>query len=300
MVFGKRSRDLPLAGHVYANDGSMRLRGCVPIPSGKQQLISCSQSACTASSFEKSLSDSFTQKRTGFWDAVAVFVGVDRSVIEQWRVGASELSKDLDPPGEVFERPVAEGDLIAFPVVGGGFGIGLAARASSRRGVQSLEWLSLDRWYPNRPLCEDLSDIDQSNSLRFFRINSWECRYGRWAPVGAMQNYNRDRWILPPQLVDTGIEMPSGDPWMPNRLGRVCRAETENHEHAINAYPGPYDPVLINECERWNTFSTDSRVEYEHGLWRHKPQRSVDIESHAYSELLSPEVRELWRRLVEL
>lgn len=298
-VLGKESRDLPLAGHVYAGDGSMRLRGCVPIPAGKDHLISASQSACTASSFEKALADTHTNRKAGFWDALAVFFDVDRSVIDRWTAGVSEFSADLDPPGAAYDRPVAEGDLIAFPAVGGGFGVGLVARVTKGRGVQEVAWFTLDKWYPNRPTLQDLGDINQSMSLRFYRVNTWECRYGTWSPLGAMPDYNRDRWVIPPQLVYTGIEMPSGDPWMPNRLGKIVPGDLESDDLALRAYPGPYDPLLVCECDRWNSYSTSRRVEREHGLWHHCSKQPQGDEQEGYAEQLSPEIVEKWRQMVD-
>lgn len=292
---------------LYADDGTMRILACRAVDPGRWPELPVCQFAATASSFEKSLEDTITNRKPGFFDAESEFIPIDQERLSQW----AKLKADVQQPGDedpkVYTKPVEEGDLIAFPALCGGFGVGLARLVSKSRGAQEIALLTLDRWFESRPTERDLESLHASRILGFFRINSWECRYGTWTPLGKLPGYEESQWPLPPQLVYTEVEIQQKRRWSflrrqsmwddrPIRLGKFVKPSLPS-DYALDAYPGPYAQAVKGEASRWNSYCSSGLVEIEHARWKtgtllHPYQ---DVEERSYSFPVSSEAVKLWR-----
>ncbi|MEO1716198.1 MAG: hypothetical protein AAFR76_03710 [Planctomycetota bacterium] len=288
-----------LAAEVFADDGSMRLLACCQVDDADADGLCEIQMAPTPAPFEKALVDSQTGRRPGAWDGVVGFEKVDAAVVDRWRrTRASLLASATHRDGEVYTRQVEEGDLIEFPMQGGGYGVLLVARAKPDRQVQSLVLLGLDYWSPDPFDADAVETMGESRVVRSFDTNSWECRYGRWRPIGIMPGYSRDSWPIPPITRDA-IEVFS-DP-MDIRTRHICSisdVSPDFPDHAMDAYAGPYDGDLVRECERWGSLSFPNGVEGYMARWRHSFHDDQDPVSKLREEIDEATI-ERWRRLRE-
>ncbi len=295
----KASKPYPVAAEVFQDDGTMRLLACQPVAPADAGGLCQTQMAPTAAPFERALVDSQTGRRPGAWDAEAGFTQVNAGIIENWRrTRASLLASAVHRPGEVYTAQVSEGDLIEFPMQGGGYGVLLVARAKCERQVQSLVLLGLDRWSPDPFDADAVASMDEARVVRFFSTNSWECRYGRWRPLGTMPSYSRDGWPIPPITRDS-VEVFS-DP-MNIRTRHICSISDifpDFPEYAMDAHAGPYDGDLIRECERWGSLSFPNGVESGMARSRHGFHDDEEPVSKLREEIDEATI-ERWRRLRE-
>ena len=91
--------------------------------------------------------------------------------------------------------PYQEGTLFAVPLPGGGFGVGVVARATSEGKVILCYFFG-----PRRrqvPTLRDIGDVRPRDAVRVLRVGDLGLISGEWSVIGQSSNWRRSEWPIP-------------------------------------------------------------------------------------------------------
>lgn len=281
----------PRSVFLYTDDGTMRLIANLaePWPAIETGEIQ------TASDFERCLAQHVKGVKPGFHDMRTVFHRIEAANLDAWR-RARAATDDMQRVRGVAPdcpRQIEEGDLLAVPICGGGFGVALVARAEPRpRGGQNLILLGLPVLTDARPAdAEAYQHLTQADAVGVWQTNSSGVRYGDWVHLGKLRSFTRADFPLPFLLP---LNVPRS-PDLRRRLGPIIGStERWGGRSFVIQRPHKLPDAYLAEANRTLAFSTPALVGDDFGaVLRGVPR------SDALNPALDAATLPLWREMAD-
>lgn len=93
---------------------------------------------------------------------------------------------------------VSSGDVIAVPIEGRGWCIGVVARTGSGRKARALLVYFYPNLYTSLPEEDKFAHLDPSDSPMIMMVSELGLIEGNWCKVGRLGNWKEARWPIPP------------------------------------------------------------------------------------------------------